>query len=143
MPLFVAALKPISGATNDPAWVMRDKGGGQLDHSRVADVNIDLRPGVARRGVVYSSDTTVLDPIITRLGLSWGFDRIFYGDDEPHRVVPPAGAVRRGGCSMTSSPVASDSRGFERGTSSAVTVRSYCGDAEGIIKNTSRPLAKR
>ena len=34
-------------------------------------------PVLHAAALVYSSDTTVLDSIITTHGLSWGFDRIF------------------------------------------------------------------
>ena len=34
-------------------------------------------PVIHSAALVYSSDTTVLDSIITTHGLSWGFDRIF------------------------------------------------------------------
>ncbi len=98
VPLFVAALKPIQWRyTNDPAWVMRDKG-DRLEHNRVwltADGPMPDDPVLHAAALVYSSDTTVLDPIITRHGLSWGFRSDLRGDDEPHGVVPPAGAVRR------------------------------------------------
>lgn len=80
VPLFVAALKPIEWRyTNDPAWVMRDKG-ERLTHNRVwltARGQMPDDPVIHAAALVYSSDTTVLDSIITTHGLSWGFDRIF------------------------------------------------------------------
>lgn len=52
MPLFVSALKPIEWRyTNDPAWVMRDKG-EKLGHNRVwlkARGKAARGPGAAQR----------------------------------------------------------------------------------------------
>ena len=80
VPQFVNALRPIEWRyTNDPAWVMRDKG-ERLDHNRVwikAEGPMPDDPVLHTAALVYSSDTTVLDSIITTHGLSWGFDRIF------------------------------------------------------------------
>ncbi|MCX2713904.1 acyl-CoA thioesterase II [Mycolicibacterium sp. J2] len=118
VPLFVAALKPIQWRyTNDPAWVMRDKG-GQLDHNRVwltADGPMPDDPVLHAAALVYSSDTTVLDPIITRHGLSWGFDRIFAVT--MNHTVWFHQPVRFDDWMLyaTSSPVASDSRGLSNG----------------------------
>ena len=73
-------------------------------------------PVLHAAALVYSSDTTVLDSIITTHGLSWGFDRIFAVDDRTTRC----GSTGR--CSFddwvlysTSSPVAADSRGLGTG----------------------------
>lgn len=80
VPQFVKALRPIEWRyTNDPAWVMRDKG-ERLDHNRVwlkTEGDMPDDPVLHAAALVYSSDTTVLDSIITTHGLSWGFDRIF------------------------------------------------------------------
>ena len=80
VPQFVEALRPIEWRyTNDPAWVMRDKG-ERLDHNRVwlkADGPMPDDPVLHTAALVYASDTTVLDSIITTHGLSWGYDRIF------------------------------------------------------------------
>ena len=80
VPHFVNALQPIEWRyTNDPSWVMRDKG-DQLDHNRVwvkADGVLPDDPVLHTATMLYCSDTTVLDSIITTHGLSWGFDRIF------------------------------------------------------------------
>ncbi|GAB5898827.1 acyl-CoA thioesterase II [Mycolicibacterium mageritense] len=80
VPLFVEALRPIEWRyTNDPAWVMRDQG-GRLDYNRVwlkTHGTMPDDPVLHAAALVYSSDTTVLDSIITTHGLSWGFDRIF------------------------------------------------------------------
>src|SRR3954469_1665273 len=68
VPLFVAALKPIEWRyTNDPAWVMRTKG-ERLPHNRVwltAKGAMPDDPVIHAAALVYSSDTTVLDSIIT------------------------------------------------------------------------------
>ena len=81
VPHFVNALRPIEWRyTNDPAWVMRDKGGASSTHNRVwmkAEGPMPDDPVLHAAALVYSSDTTVLDSIITTHGLSWGFDRIF------------------------------------------------------------------
>jgi acyl-CoA thioesterase-2 len=80
VPQFVNALRPMEWRyTNDPAWVMRDKG-ERLTHNRVwlkAHGDMPDDPLLHTAAMVYSSDTTVLDSIITTHGLSWGFDRIF------------------------------------------------------------------
>jgi acyl-CoA thioesterase-2 len=80
VPGFVNALRPIEWRyANDPAWVLRKKG-GKLPYNRVwmkADGTMPADPLLHTAAMVYSSDTTVLDSIITTHGLSWGFDRIF------------------------------------------------------------------
>ncbi|WP_062890489.1 acyl-CoA thioesterase [Mycobacterium avium] len=80
VPHFVNALQPIEWRyTNDPAWVMRTKG-ERLPHNRVwvkALGKLPDDPVLHTAAMVYSSDTTVLDSVITTHGLSWGFDRIF------------------------------------------------------------------
>ena len=100
MPQFVEALRPIEWRyTNDPAWVMRSKG-ETLRHNRVwlkADGPMPGDPLLHTAALVYASDTTVLDSIITTHGLSWGYDRIFAVDGESLGVVPPPGPVRRVG----------------------------------------------
>jgi acyl-CoA thioesterase-2 len=138
VPGFVHALRPIEWRyTNDPAWVMRDKG-GQLPYNRVwmkADGVMPDDPMLHTAAMVYSSDTTVLDSIITRHGLSWGFDRIFAATVNHsvwfHRPVDFNDWLLY----STTSPVAADSRGlgtghfFDRnGTLVATVVQ------EGIVK---------
>ena len=138
VPHFVSALRPIQWRyTNDPAWVMRDKG-GQLDHNRVwltADGPMPEDPVLHAAAMVYSSDTTVLDSIITTHGLSWGFDRIFAVTMNHsvwfHRPVRFDEWVLY----STSSPVAAASRGLghghffnERGEALATVMQ------EGIVK---------
>ena len=118
VPLFVNALQPIEWRyTNDPSWVMREKG-AQLDHNRVwvkADGVLPDDPLLHTATMLYCSDTTVLDSIITTHGLSWGFDRIFAATVNHsvwfHRQVNFDDWVLY----STSSPVAADSRGLGTG----------------------------
>ncbi len=118
VPLFVNALQPIDWRyTNDPSWVMRDKG-DRLSHNRVwvkADGVLPDNPVLHTATMLYCSDTTVLDSIITTHGLSWGFDRIFAATVNHsvwfHRQVDFSNWVLY----STASPVASDSRGLGSG----------------------------
>ncbi|BBX38629.1 acyl-CoA thioesterase II [Mycobacterium simiae] len=118
VPHFVNALQPIEWRyTNDPAWVMRDKG-ERLPHNRVwlkALGTVPDDPVLHTATMVYSSDTTVLDSVITTHGLSWGFDRIFAASANHsvwfHRPVDFNDWVLY----STSSPVAADSRGLGTG----------------------------
>ena len=118
VPLFVNALQPIEWRyTNDPSWVMREKG-DQLDYNRVwvkADGMLPDDPVLHTATMLYCSDTTVLDSIITTHGLSWGFDRIFAATVNHsvwfHRQVDFGDWVLY----STSSPVAADSRGLGTG----------------------------
>lgn len=118
VPLFVHALKPIEWRyTNDPAWVMRDKG-ERLAHNRVwlkARGAMPEDPVLHAAAMVYASDTTVLDSIITTHGLSWGFDRIFAVTMNHsvwfHRPVRFDEWVLY----STTSPVAAESRGLGNG----------------------------
>ncbi|AOS92556.1 acyl-CoA thioesterase [Mycobacterium intracellulare subsp. chimaera] len=118
VPHFVNALQPIEWRyTNDPAWVMRKKG-DRLPHNRVwvkALGEVPEDPVLHTATMVYSSDTTVLDSVITTHGLSWGFDRIFAASANHsiwfHRQVNFNDWVLY----STSSPVAADSRGLGTG----------------------------
>ena len=118
VPHFVNALQPIEWRfTNDPAWVMRDKG-ERLAYNRVwvkALGAVPEDPVLHTAMMVYSSDTTVLDSIITTHGLSWGFDRIFAASTNHsvwfHRQVNFNDWVLY----STSSPVAANSRGLGTG----------------------------
>lgn len=118
LPHFVSALRPIDWRyTNDPAWVMRDRG-ESLDHNRVwlkTEGAMPDDPVLHSAALVYSSDTTVLDSIITTHGLSWGFDRIFAATMNHsvwfHRPVRFDEWVLY----STSSPVAAESRGLGTG----------------------------
>ena len=118
VPLFVEALRPIEWRyTNDPAWVMRDRG-GQLDHNRVwmtTEGPMPEDPVLHNAALVFASDTTVLDSIITTHGLSWGYDRIFAVSINHsvwfHRPIKFDDWVLY----STTSPVAADSRGLGTG----------------------------
>jgi acyl-CoA thioesterase II len=118
VPLFVNALQPIEWRyTNEPSWVMRDNG-NQLDYNRVwvkADGELPSDPVLHTATMLYSSDTTVLDSIITTHGLSWGYDRIFAATVNHsvwfHRQVN----FNEWLLYSTSSPVATDSRGLGTG----------------------------
>ena len=139
VPGFVHALRPIEWRyTNDPAWVMRDKG-ERLDRNRVwlkADGEMPDDPVLHAAAMVYSSDTTVLDSIITTHGLSWGWDRIFAVTIDHsvwfHRPVDFSDWVLY----STASPVAAESRGlgighfFDRAGQVIATVAQ-----EGIVKH--------
>jgi len=138
VPHFVNALQPIEWRyTNDPAWVMRDKG-DRLAHNRVWVKALGVVPDdpvLHTAMMVYSSDTTVLDSVITRHGLSWGFDRIFAASANHsvwfHRQVNFNDWLLY----STSSPVAADSRGlgtghfFDRSGQLVATVTQ-----EGVLK---------
>ena len=118
VPLFVNALQPIEWRyTNDPSWVMRAKG-DQLNYNRVwvkADGTLPDDPVLHTATMLYCSDTTVLDSIITTHGLAWGFDRIFAATVNHsvwfHRQVDFGDWVLY----STSSPVSADSRGLGTG----------------------------
>jgi acyl-CoA thioesterase-2 len=118
VPHFVNAMQPIEWRyTNDPSWVMRTKG-DRLPHNRVwvkALGEVPDDPVLHTATMVYSSDTTVLDSVITTHGLSWGFDRIFAASANHsiwfHRQVNFNDWVLY----STSSPVAADSRGLGAG----------------------------
>jgi acyl-CoA thioesterase II len=118
VPHFVNALQPIEWRyTNDPSWVMRKKG-DQLPFNRVwvrADGVLPNEPVLHTATMLYCSDTTVLDSIITTHGLSWGVDRIFAATVNHsvwfHRQVDFNDWVLY----STSSPVATDSRGLGSG----------------------------
>ncbi|MGE2813782.1 acyl-CoA thioesterase II [Mycobacterium heidelbergense] len=138
VPHFVNALQPIEWRyTNDPAWVMRDKG-DRLVYNRVWVKALGAMPDdpvLHTATMVYSSDTTVLDSVITTHGLSWGFDRIFAASANHsvwfHRQVDINDWVLY----STSSPVAADSRGlgtghfFDRSGQLVATVAQ-----EGVLK---------
>ena len=139
VPGFANAMRPIEWRyTNDPAWVMRDKG-DRLDRNRVwmtASGEMPDDPVLHTAAMVYSSDTTVLDSIITTHGLSWGWDRIFAVTVNHsvwfHRQVDFSDWVLY----STASPVAAESRGlgmghfFNRAGEVVATVAQ-----EGIVKH--------
>lgn len=139
VPLFVEALRPIEWRyTNDPAWIMREKG-DRLPHNRVwlkTDGAMPDDPTLHTAAMIYASDTTILDSIITTHGLSWGWDRIFAVTVNHsvwfHRQVDFSDWVLY----STASPAAADSRGmglghfFNRGGDVVATVAQ-----EGIVKH--------
>ena len=139
VPGFVNALRPIEWRyANDPAWVMRDKG-ERLDRNRVwlkAAGDMPQDQALHTAAMIYSSDTTVLDSIITTHGLSWGWDRIFAVTINHsvwfHRPVDFSEWVLY----STTSPVAAESRGlgmghfFDRAGRVVATVAQ-----EGIVKH--------
>ncbi|WP_442905152.1 acyl-CoA thioesterase [Gordonia sp. MMO-8] len=77
---FVKALHPIDVRfANAPTWKMKGTG-EQLNHNRAwmkTDGPMSDDPLLHMGALAYSSDTTVLDSIITTHGLSWGIDRLF------------------------------------------------------------------
>ena len=139
VPGFVDALRPIEWRyANDPAWVMRDKG-ERLSGNRVwltAAGDMPADPMLHTAALIYASDTTVLDSIITTHGLSWGWDRIFAVTINHsvwfHRSVDFSEWVLY----STASPVAAESRGlgmghlFDRAGRIIATVAQ-----EGIVKH--------
>ncbi|MFZ4372200.1 MAG: acyl-CoA thioesterase II [Mycobacterium sp.] len=139
VPGFVDALRPIEWRyANDPAWVMRDKG-ERLDRNRVwlkAAGDMPQDQALHTAAMIYSSDTTILDSIITTHGLSWGWDRIFAVTINHsvwfHRPVDFSEWVLY----STTSPAAAESRGlgmghfFDRAGRVVATVAQ-----EGIVKH--------
>lgn len=139
VPGFVTALRPIEWRyANDPAWVMRNKG-ARLDHNRVWLKAAGPMPAdqvLHTAAMIYASDTTVLDSIITTHGLSWGWDRIFAVTINHsvwfHRPIDFSDWVLY----STTSPVAAESRGlgmghfFDRSGRVVATVAQ-----EGIVKH--------
>ncbi|ADG79093.1 Choloyl-CoA hydrolase OS=Tsukamurella paurometabola (strain ATCC 8368 / DSM / CCUG 35730 / CIP 100753 / JCM 10117 / KCTC 9821 / NBRC 16120 / NCIMB 702349/ NCTC 13040) OX=521096 GN=Tpau_2489 PE=3 SV=1 [Tsukamurella paurometabola] len=77
--MFVEAPQPMDMRfTNDPAWIAKGKGLVQEDNRVWIRAAGDLPDDqvIHDAAMAYASDTTILDSIITRHGLSWGFDRI-------------------------------------------------------------------
>ncbi|WP_324193347.1 acyl-CoA thioesterase [Nocardia otitidiscaviarum] len=116
--MFVNAPHPIDMRyTNDPAWILKGTG-EKLNHNRVwmrTDGALPDDPLIHVAALAYSSDTTVLDSIITTHGLSWGLDRIIAATvnhsiwfHRPFRFDDWA-------LYATESPVAAGSRGLARG----------------------------
>ena len=136
---FVEALRPIEWRyTNDPAWIMREKG-DRLTENQVwlkTDGPMPDDPMLHTAAMIYASDTTILDSIITTHGLSWGWDRIFAVTVNHsvwfHRQVDFADWVLY----STASPAAADSRGvgmghfFNRSGEVVATVAQ-----EGVVKH--------
>ena len=138
VPHFVNALQPIEWRyTNDPAWVMREKG-DRLPYNRVWVKALGVMPDdpvLHTATMVYSSDTTVLDSVITTHGLSWGFDRIFAASTNHSVWFHRQANFNDWVLYSTSSPVAADSRGlgtghfFDRSGQIIATVAQ-----EGVVK---------
>lgn len=118
VPLFVNASRPIEWRyANDPAWIMRDKG-GKLPHNRVwmtTEGPMPDDPVLHQAALVYSSDTTILDSIITTHGLSWGHDRIFAVTINHSVWFHRAFRFDDWLLYSTTSPVAAESRGLGTG----------------------------
>jgi acyl-CoA thioesterase-2 len=118
VPHFAEALRPIEWRyTNDPAWVMRDKG-ERLLHNRVWMKTLGPMPSdpvLHQAALVYSSDTTVLDSIITTHGLSWGWDRIFAVSINHSVWFHRPFRFDEWVLYSTTSPVAAESRGIGTG----------------------------
>lgn len=116
--MFVQALRPIDMRfTNDPAWVLKESG-GRLEHNRVwmrTDGPLPDDPLIHVAALGYSSDTTVLDSIITRHGLSWGFDRILAMTVNHSIWFHRQFRFDDWALYATSSPVAAGSRGLATG----------------------------
>ncbi|WP_054811389.1 acyl-CoA thioesterase [Nocardia arizonensis] len=116
--MFVNAPHPIDMRyTNDPAWIMKGTG-EQLNHNRVwmkADGILPDDPLIHNATLGYSSDTTILDSIITTHGLSWGHDRIVAATVNHsiwfHRPL----RFDDWALYATESPVAANSRGLATG----------------------------
>lgn len=138
VPGFVNAPHPIEWRyANDPAWVMRSKG-ERLTHNRVwvkADGVLPDDPVLHTAFLLYSSDTTVLDSIITTHGLSWGFDRIFAATVNHSVWFHRPARFDEWVLYSTTSPVAADSQGlgtghfFDRSGQLLATVAQ-----EGVVK---------
>ncbi|MFR9753060.1 acyl-CoA thioesterase [Nocardia sp. 004] len=77
--MFIRAPRPIDMRyADDPAWILKGTG-ARRNHNRVwmrVDGRLPDDPLLHVATLGYSSDTTVLDSIITTHGLSWGLDRI-------------------------------------------------------------------
>jgi acyl-CoA thioesterase-2 len=142
VPHFVNALRPIDWRyTNDPTWVMRDKA-ERLTYNRVwmkAEGEMPDDPILHTAAMVYSSDTTLLDSIITTHGLSWGYDRIFAVTANHSMWFHHQVRFDDWVLYSTSSPVAADSRAlgtghfFDRDGQLMATVVQ-----EGIVKHFPR-----
>ncbi|WP_067546025.1 acyl-CoA thioesterase [Nocardia crassostreae] len=116
--MFVNAPHPIDMRyTNDPAWIL--KGTGEtLNHNRVwmrTDGALPDDPLIHVAALAYSSDTTVLDSIITTHGLSWGLDRIIAATVNHSIWFHRPFRFDEWALYATESPVAAGSRGLARG----------------------------
>lgn len=115
---FVDALKPMQMRyANDPTWVLKGTG-ERLNHNRVwlrTDGPLPDDPGVHAAALAYSSDTTVLDSVLTTHGLSWGLDRIVAATVNHSIWFHRPFRFDEWALYATESPVASGSRGLATG----------------------------
>lgn len=116
--MFVNAPHPIDMRyTNDPAWILKGTG-EKLNHNRVwmrTDGALPDDPMIHVAALAYSSDTTVLDSIITTHGLSWGLDRILAATVNHSIWFHRPFRFDEWALYATESPVAAGSRGLARG----------------------------
>jgi len=116
--MFVDALKPMQMRyVNDPAWVLKGTG-ERLTHNRVwirTDGALPDDALVHSAALAYSSDTTVLDSILTTHGLSWGLDRIVAATVNHSIWFHRPFRFDEWALYATESPVASGSRGLATG----------------------------
>ncbi|MCL2536458.1 MAG: acyl-CoA thioesterase II [Nocardiaceae bacterium] len=116
--MFVDALKPMQMRyANDPTWVLKGTG-ERLNHNRVwirTDGPLPDDAGVHSAALAYSSDTTVLDSILTTHGLSWGLDRIVAATVNHSIWFHRPFRFDEWALYATESPVASGSRGLATG----------------------------
>ncbi|QBJ98484.1 acyl-CoA thioesterase II [Rhodococcus sp. ABRD24] len=116
--MFVDALKPMEMRyANDPTWVLKGTG-ERLNHNRVwirADGELPGDPRLHAAALAYSSDTTVLDSILTTHGLSWGLDRIVAATVNHSIWFHRPFRFDEWTLYATESPVASGSRGLATG----------------------------
>ncbi|WP_026918981.1 acyl-CoA thioesterase [Gordonia shandongensis] len=115
---FVNALHPIDiRFANDPTWKMKATG-ERLNHNRAwmkADGVLPDDPLMHVGAMAYSSDTTVLDSIITTHGLSWGIDRLFAATVNHSMWFHREFRFDEWMLYATESPVAAGSRGLGSG----------------------------
>ncbi|MGB6246677.1 acyl-CoA thioesterase [Gordonia sp. (in: high G+C Gram-positive bacteria)] len=115
---FVNALRPVDiRFANDPTWVMKETG-EKLNHNRAwmkADGVLPDDPLMHVGAMAYSSDTTVLDSIITTHGLSWGIDRLFAATVNHSMWFHREFRFDEWMLYATESPVAAGSRGIGSG----------------------------
>lgn len=116
--MFVKAPHPIDMRyTNDPAWILKATG-ERLNHNRVwmrADGDLPDDPLIHVAALGYSSDTTVMDSIITTHGLSWGLDRIVAATVNHSIWFHRPFRFDEWALYATESPVAAGSRGLATG----------------------------
>ncbi|WP_051407070.1 acyl-CoA thioesterase II [Nocardia sp. CNY236] len=137
--MFINAPHPIDMRyINDPAWILKGTG-ERLNHNRVwmrADGALPDDPMLHVALLGYSSDTTVMDSIITTHGLSWGLDRIVAATVNHSIWFHRRFRFDEWVLYATESPVAAGSRGLATGR-----FYSRCGELlattvqEGLIRH--------